>query len=67
MYQNKLRLRTTAEVAEPVMTKDERYELIAQIAQGLNEFKDTSSSEDTQVWDSSDTDLDFGDIVSRIN
>jgi hypothetical protein len=66
MVENKLRLRTT-EPSEPVMTKDERYELIAQIAQGLNEFKDSSSSEQAQVWDSSDTDLDFGEIVSRFN
>ncbi|MGD8569106.1 MAG: hypothetical protein PVJ39_13540 [Gammaproteobacteria bacterium] len=66
MIENKLRLRT-AEPAEPVMTKDERYELIAQIAQGLDEFKDSSSSEQAQVWDSSDTDLDFGDFVTRFN
>lgn len=66
MYDKRLQLRTSVS-EEIVMTKDERYELIAQIAQKYNEFKDSSDVEEKNVWDSSDTDLNFGEFVSNYN
>ena len=66
MYEKKLRLAAT-ESSELAMTKEERYELIAQIAQGLDEFKESELREEKQIWDSNDTDLNFDVIINRYN
>ena len=62
----------TLESARPssekiVISKDERYELIAQIVERLNESNGSPIDEVKQVWDSNDTQLNFGEIVNRYN
>ena len=66
MYDKKLQLSAT-EPPELAMTKEERYELIAQIAQGLDEFKESELREEKMIWDSNDTDLNFDVIIDRYN
>jgi len=68
MYDKKLQLMTADSVpAEASITKEERYELIALIAQRFEEFKEPPHLEERQIWDSSDIDVDFEDIVSLYN
>ena len=50
---------------ESAMTKEERYELIALIAQRVNESKDALDVEERQIWDSNDTELNFNEIVGH--
>lgn len=66
MYDKKLQLVTPGS-AEKVISKDERYELIALIAQRFNESKELPDVEDKQVWDSNDTDISFDDVISHYN
>lgn len=66
MYEKKLQLVSPGqEVAE--INKDERYELIALIAQRLNETKELPDVEEQYVWDSSDTSVDIDHIVGGYN
>ena len=66
MYDKKLQL-VTPSTAEVTMTKDERYELIAVIAQRFNESKELPDVENKQVWDSNDTNISFDDVVRHYN
>ena len=50
-----------------VISKDERYELIAQIVERLNESNDSPIDDVKQLWDSNDTPLNFGEIVNHYN
>ena len=60
MYAKKLQL------LEPefALTKDERYELIAMIAQGYSVPKESSCVEVRQVQHGSEMELNFDEIVS---
>jgi len=49
------------------ITKDERYEIIAQIVERLNESNESPNVEVKQLWDSNDTQLNFGEIVNHYN
>jgi len=64
MYDRKINL-SESESAVFAITKDERYELIAQAAQGLKEFDELPDVEAGQVWDSNDIELDFVAFVSH--
>ena len=50
---------------ESGITKDERYELIAQIAQRVKEFKESDVMEERNIWDSNDTDINFDEFVNH--
>ena len=66
MYEKKLQLVSSG--AEGVeISKDERYELIASIAQRLNETKELPNVEEQHVWDSNDTSFNIDNFVSLYN
>ena len=68
MYDKKLQLITADTMpAKASITKEERYELIALIAQRFEEFRDAPDAEERQIWDSNDTDIDFDDFVIHYN
>lgn len=52
------------DVSQEVLTKDERYELIALIAQQREENNQSSGVEEKNVWDSNDTDVKFFDVIN---
>ena len=64
MYINKHQLQTPAP-EDIAITKEERYELIALIAQKIYESKETVDVEARQIWDSNDTELNFNEIVGH--
>ena len=66
MYDKKLQL-VTPTTAEVAITKEERYELIASIAQRFNESKELPDVENKQLWDSNDTNISFDDVVRHYN
>ena len=66
MYDKKLQLVSPGTV-EAAISKDERYELIALIAQRFNESKELPDVEDKQVWDSNDTNISFDDAIRHCN
>ncbi|WP_455222810.1 hypothetical protein [Kaarinaea lacus] len=66
MYEKQLQI-VTVDTAETTMTKEERYELIALIAQRVNEFKGSADTEERSIWDSSDIEINFDDFVSHYN
>lgn len=66
MYSKKLRLEMV-QAMETGITKDERYELIALVAQRINEFKTSPDLEENQIWDSNDLEIDFDNIVNHYN
>ena len=47
------------------MTKEERYELIAHIAQRFNASRETVEAEEDLIWDSNDIDVDFSELVNH--
>ena len=63
MYTKKLQLREP----EFVLTKDERYELIAMIAEGYSQPKESSCVDVKQVQHGSEMELNFDEIVSCYN
>ena len=68
MYDKKLQSVTPKTAADEfTITKGERYELIALIAQRYNEFKEAPDMEERHIWDSNDTDVDFGNIIGYYN
>ena len=66
MYDKKLQL-VTPDASKIAISKEERYELIALIAQRFNESKELPDVEDKQVWDSNDTSVSFDDVISHYN
>ena len=67
MYEKPLQV-MPVDTVETTMTKEERYELIALIAQRFDEFKDSADDvEGRHIWDSSDTDINFDVFVSHCN
>ena len=66
MSDKKLQL-ATVELKEVAINKDERYELIALIAQRFNESKELHDVEDKQIWDSNDTSISFDDVIRHYN
>lgn len=64
MY-NKIAKPVVSQIAESEITKDERYELIALIAQRYRESGNTRDIEEQQIWDTNDTEIDFNDVVSH--
>lgn len=66
MYDKKLQL-VTPKMTEVAISKAERYELIALIAQRFNESKELPNVEDKQVWDSNDTNVSFDDVIRHYN
>lgn len=46
---------------------EERYELIAQIARGLSEYKESSNVEIDKMWDSNDINVDFEGYLYSID
>ena len=55
----------TSESEELTITKEERYELIALIAQRVNDSKDSLDIEVCHIWNSNDTELNFNEIVGH--
>ena len=66
MYEKKLQL-VSSGTEGAVISKDERYELIALIAQRLNETKELPDVGEQHVWDSSDTSINIDNFVSLYN
>ena len=66
MYKNELELKTV-EATETAISREERYELIAMIAQKFNTAKASHVDEDELTWESSDVELDFDEIVYHYN
>jgi len=52
---------------EGEQASEERYELIAQIAQGFSEYKESSSLELGKIWDSNDINFDFEGYLFSID
>ena len=50
-----------------VISKEERYELIAQVARALEERRQLSSADYGNDWDASDTVFDFTAISQEMN
>jgi len=67
MYDKNLKL--VAPKSENIeISKDERYELIAQIVERLNEYNETPNVEVEKLWDNNDTPLNFDEeIVNYYN
>jgi hypothetical protein len=55
----------TSGTGDSGISKDERYELIAQIAQRVREFKESEDMEERNIWDSNDTDINFDEFVNH--
>lgn len=66
MYDKQLQV-MTVDTAESTMTKEERYELIAMIAQRFDESKDPADTEERNIWDSSDTEVNFDNFFNHYN
>ena len=66
MYEKNLNL-VASESEKIVISKDERYELIAQIVERLNEYNESPNVEVKQLWDCNDTQLNFDEIVNYYN
>jgi hypothetical protein len=66
MYDKKHQLAEHA-ATEVTLTKEERYELIALIAQRFNEISESEIVGDKPLWNSEELDVNFDDIVIHYN
>ena len=66
MYEKNLKL-VTSESENLAISKDERYELIAQIVERLSEYNESQTYDAKQVGDSNYTELNFDEIVNYYN
>ena len=66
MYEKKLQLRH-CEPESIVISKEERYELIAQVAKTLEDSRAVSKHEEDMDWFNLEPEFDFESVVSQIN